>query len=103
MSISNKHKEIKQIVRSRYSIGGEFHEDGRSGLCITYEQLEETEKELRNLLFSALLQQLEELERWVESEIQTINYPEGADYLTIEALKSVLSHIREQKEIIKKQ
>lgn len=45
-------KKVKNIIRNRYSIGGEFHEDGRSGLCITYEQLEQTEKEIVEIILA---------------------------------------------------
>lgn len=62
---------------------------------------------VRNSFGRILLQQLEELERWVEENIKKYQderfeflEPEKVGYN--QALEDILSHIREQKEIINK-
>lgn len=105
-----KHKEIMEKVEELHDWCWRIDDTSEN-----IEKAEEVKEQLKTLISSALLQQLEELERWVERKMQTATkrkneiendpfHPARCQYLGQEdALRFVSSHIREQKELIKKQ
>lgn len=72
----------------------EFDAKSPNGRTMVYVCKTIVDEELKNFLSSSLTEQLEELERWVE-ERQRLFKPK-----TFVSVGELLSHIREQKEII---
>lgn len=82
----------------------EFDAKSPNGRTMVYVCKTIVDEELKNFLSSSLTEQLEELERWVEEEkVWITENGELAKQGHNKALNKVIDHIREQKEIIKKQ
>src|SRR5574343_143007 len=95
---NNKHKEIMERFDERYTLTEEEINDGWS---IDMD-------DVRNFLSSALTEQLEEIERWVESIERDLKarmaHPDHKECVTCDEtlyhIKDTLSHLHSKKEII---
>lgn len=77
----------------------EIIEEGKRKLWYLFIEMDinrEQGEDIENILISALTKRDEAIRKMVEEEINSYHYPDGADYLAVNALRTLLAKISEE-------